>query len=755
MFGVALFLGAMLLFLLEPLFGRLVLPRLGGAPSVWNTCLVFFQITLLAGYLYAWASARFLAPRTQVWVHGGLVIVALAVLPVRIVPEWAPSAGAGPVLWLLGVMTVSIGLPFLVVSTTAPILQHWFSRTDHPDAADPYFLYQASNLGSMAGLIAYPLLLEPWFGLRAQGMVWSAGYVLFGGLLAACGLALKRRGRTHGAAAVAQAPGRVSSPASAGGRPARHRPDADGRRAAPDTLRQPDVVGWRQIAWWITLAAIPSSLLLGVTTVLSTDVAVVPLLWVAPLLIYLATFVVAFARRPVVPLGLANAAFPMLVLPVVIVLIVRTVEPVWLVLPLHLLAFAVMALVCHSRLAAERPHADHLTLFYLCLSIGGALGGLFNALAAPLLFKVPLEYPIALVAASLVKPYRQTRPDRAHMIRPDILWPVALGIAAVALTFAARRLGPAFARFELLFTLGVPAFVCFVFAPRPVRFGLGVAAIFLASLARPSEFGAVLDVERSFFGVHRVYNDVPNGLRLLFHGSTMHGVQSLDPARARTPLAYYTREGPIGQVFAGFKGGRPRSVAVVGLGAGALAAYAGDGQHWTFFEIDPAVVSLARDAGYFSYLKDAPARMDVVLGDARTSLATLDRTYDLIVLDAFSSDAVPVHLLTREAIGLYLSRLEPGGLLAFHVSNRYLRLRQLFVALSRDAGLAHLKQIDTNREPTGTWSGRLPSDWILLARSREDFAALALDDRWTPLTDQPVRVWTDDYSNVLALFRWR
>jgi SAM-dependent methyltransferase len=194
---------------------------------------------------------------------------------------------------------------------------------------------------------------------------------------------------------------------------------------------------------------------------------------------------------------------------------------------------------------------------------------------------------------------------------------------------------------------------------------------------------------------------------------------------------------------------------VVGLGAGALAAYAGDGQHWTFFEIDPAVVSLARDAGYFSYLKDAPARVDVVLGDARTSLAALDRRYDLIVLDAFSSDAVPVHLLTREAIDLYLSRLEPGGLLAFHVSNRYLRLRQLFVALSRDAGLAHLKQIDTSREQPGTWSGRLPSDWILLARSREDFAALALDDRWTPLTDQPVRVWTDDYSNVLALFRWR
>lgn len=745
----------MLLFLLEPLFGRLVLPRLGGAPSVWNTCLVFFQITLLAGYLYAWASARYLGPRTQVWVHAVLVIAALAVLPVRILPAWEASSGAGPVLWLLGVLTASIGLPFLVVSTTAPVLQHWFSRTDHPDAADPYFLYQASNLGSMAGLVAYPLLLEPWLGLRGQGVLWSVGYILFGGLLGLCGLALKRRARTHGEAGAVPAPGQIARPASPTARPGRSRRRGEGGHEAVNGSRQATAVGWRQIAWWITLAAIPSSLLLGVTTVLSTDVAVVPLLWVAPLLVYLATFVVAFARRPVVPLGLANAALPILVLPVVIVLIVRTAEPVWLVIPLHLLAFAVMALVCHSRLAAERPHADHLTLFYLCLSIGGALGGLFNALAAPLLFKVPLEYPIALVAASLVKPYRQTRPELARASRRDILWPVVLGIVAVGLTLAARRLGPAFARYDLLLTLGVPAFACFVFAPRPVRFGLGVAAIFLASLARPSEFGAVLDIERSFFGVHRVYNDVPNGLRLLFHGGTMHGVQSLDPARARTPLAYYTREGPIGQVFTGFRGGRPRSVAVVGLGAGALAGYARQDQHWTFFEIDPAVVSLARDAGYFSYLKDAPARMDVVLGDARTSLTMLDRKYDLIVLDAFSSDAVPVHLLTREAIGLYLSRLEPGGLLAFHVSNRYLRLRQLFVALSRDAGLAHLKQIDTSREPAGTWSGRLPSDWILLARSREDFAALALDDRWTPLTDAPVRVWTDDYSNVLALFRWR
>jgi predicted membrane-bound spermidine synthase len=728
-FGLTLFAGAFLLFVLEPLFGRLLLPRLGGAPAVWNTCLVFFQITLLAGYGYAWASTRWLSPRAQLVLHAALALGAVAVLPVRIVPDWLPPAEASPVAWVLGVMAVSIGLPFLVVSTTAPLLQHWFSRTDHPDASDPYFLYQASNLGSMAGLLAYPIVIEPWLGLRHQGMAWTAGYVAFAGLLLACARATVR-GRRVGA----------TRPAGASPGPA------------------PVAVTWRRVAWWIALAAVPSSLLLGVTTMLSTDVAVVPLLWVVPLLLYLGTFVVAFARRPLVSLGAATIALPMLVLPAVIVLVMRTNEPVWLMVPLHLLTFTVMALVCHGRLASERPHPDQLTLFYLCMSIGGALGGLFNALVAPVVFPVPLEYPLAIVAAGLVKAYRDVRGREAHAHRNDVLLPLGLFALGAAVVWVMRRFGQSVAGLELPLALGVPAFLCFAMSSRPVRFGLGLAALFCIGLVRPGEFGTVADVERSFFGVHRVYTDTARNLRLLFHGSTMHGVQSLDPARSSEPLAYYTTAGPIGQVFDGMRGGRPRSVAVVGLGAGALAGYARAGQEWTFFEIDPTVVRLARDAGYFSYLASAPSRIDVVVGDARTSMARLDRTYDLIVLDAFSSDAVPVHLLTREALQLYLSRLSDGGVLAFHISNRYVRLRRLFSALARDAGLAHVIQIDRQLDPDSrlsSWTGGLPSDWVLLARTRADLAALHLDERWMPIADSPVRVWTDDYSNLLALFRWR
>jgi hypothetical protein len=448
-------------------------------------------------------------------------------------------------------------------------------------------------------------------------------------------------------------------------------------------------------------------------------------------------------------------ALPLVVLPVVIVAIVRANEPVWLVLPLHLLAFAVLALVCHSRLASERPPAEHLTLFYLCLSIGGALGGLFNALVAPVVFPLPIEYPLAIVAASLVKPYRDTPAAQTRVSRADVFLPLGLAAAAVGLTLLARGLKLDSAKVELLLALGIPAFVVFAFSSRPIRFGLGVGALFLASLARPDDFGRVVDVERSFFGVHRVYTDTTKNLRLLFHGGTMHGVQSLDPARAREPLAYYSRSGPIGQVFEGLRGEAPQSVAVVGLGAGALAGYARAGQMWTFFEIDPKVVRLARDAGYFTYLRDAPATVDVVVGDARTSIARLDRSYDLIVLDAFSSDAVPVHLLTREATQLYLSRLNRGGILAFHISNRFLRLRRLFAALAADASLAHMTQIDLKREAVAEWTGRLPSEWVLLARSYDDFRALKLDERWAPIGDAPVRVWTDDYSNLLSVFRWR
>ena len=362
-FTLSLFAGSMLLFLLEPLFGRLVLPELGGVPAVWNTCLVFFQLTLLLGYLYAWAAARWFSLRSQLLLHAALLLAAFAVLPIRIVPGWLPPAQANPTPWLLGVLALSIGLPFFVVSTTAPVLQHWFAHTEHPDAHDPYFLYRASNLGSMLGLLGYPLVVEPWLGAKAQGVAWTAGYVIFVGLAITCAAQLM----TH---------------------PLVRRGDAAPNPQSPIPNPAP---GWPQLARWVALSAVPSSLLLGVTTVLSTDVAAVPLLWVVPLLLYLFTFVLAFAPRPRIPTRVLTIAQPLFVLPLVLAVTLHRNEPPWIFLMLHGVTFTVAALLCHQQLAEERPAARHLTLFYLCISVGGAMGGLFNALAAPLLFRMPFD----------------------------------------------------------------------------------------------------------------------------------------------------------------------------------------------------------------------------------------------------------------------------------------------------------------------------------------------------------------------------
>ena len=739
LFTLTLFAGSVLLFLLEPLFGRLVLPLLGGAPAVWNTCLLFFQLTLLAGYLYAWASARWLGPRAQVTVHGALLLVACVVLPIRIVPGWPPPSEQNPIPWLLAVLSVSIGLPFLVVSTTAPVLQHWFAGTEHPESRDPYFLYQASNLGSTIGLIGYPVVVEPWLGLRDQGFAWTVGYVVFVVLSILCAVALLRWPLRGGA---------MPTPP----------PKAAARGGKGSAARTPGEAtpGWRTLGRWTLLAAVPSSLLLGVTTYLSTDVAVVPLLWVIPLLLYLLTFVLAFGRRTLVPLHVQVILFPLFVLPLTVALVLGAAEPAWLIVPLHLAAFTLAALVCHTLLATSRPDVSHLPLFYLCLSVGGAAGGLFNALVAPQLFPVPVEYPLALVAVCLLKPYRDTPAARARINAADLWQPVAVGLLSYALFEVVRRGGSDLTKLEILLSLGVPVFICFVFSPRPVRFGLGVAAILLAGALRPDPFGSLVSVQRSFFGVHRVLEDKPLQLRLLLHGRTLHGVQSLDANKAREPLAYYTRGGPAGQLFGALGHGPGKSIAVVGLGAGALASFGELGQTWTFFEIDPMVVHLARDAGYFSYLRDTSAATTVVVGDARQSLTRWPGTlFDVMVLDAFSSDAVPVHLLTREALQLYLSRLKPGGVLAFHASSRFLRLRPMFASLAADAGLSSLRELDMRSERADRWTGWTPSEWILMARSRNDFGPLATDSRWGPIKDVPSRVWTDDYSNLITLFRWR
>ncbi|MGH2377570.1 MAG: spermidine synthase, partial [Candidatus Limnocylindria bacterium] len=496
LYALAIFVSAALLFVLEPLFARLVLPVLGGSPAVWNTSLAFYQATLLAGYLYAHLT-RHLPMRAQVALHAAVLVGAVAVLPVRL-PAGAPAPGQEPVLWLLGALVVGIGLPFFAISATSPLLQRWFSRSGHVRAHDPYFLYAASNAGSLIGLLSYPFLLEPRWRLAEQSLGWSAGFLVLLVLVIASGAVALRRSR----AGVEVVPIPV-----VGG--------------APDVDPVEVPIPWTRIARWVLLAAVPSSLLIGVTTYLQTDLSPMPLLWVAPLGLYLATFILAFGRPEVAPPTVLARILPFAVLPMAVLLgrsVFQTgLGPSGLFIVLHLLVFTVVALLCHVQLAEDRPPARHLTSFYLWVALGGVVGGSFNAFVAPAVFETVLEYPIALVAASLLAPRlfrgRETRRTRAL----DLALPAAVGVAVAAFALLARG-GVIGGEVAVALMLGIPAVVVFSFSRRPLRFGLGVAALLLASGSLYSEVGTTVAIDRTFFGVHRVVDAEDLGRRYLFHG---------------------------------------------------------------------------------------------------------------------------------------------------------------------------------------------------------------------------------------------
>ncbi len=725
-FAAALFVSSAQLFLVQPMVAKAVLPLLGGTPAVWNTCMVFFQCALLGGYLYAHLGARWLGVRRQALLHVAILLASTAALPALLAPAAAPSAAASPTWWLLRLLVVTVGVPFFVVSTTAPMLQRWFATTGHRSAGDPYFLYAASNAGSLVALVGYPLAVEPTLRLGEQARLWIGGYGVLGLLTAAC------------AAIVCWSP--AAQPLDL---PAR----SVGAAAADPSNRDR--------ARWIALAFAPSSLLLGVTTFITTDIAAVPLLWVAPLAIYLLTFVLVFASRTVVPHELIVRLLPILVLPVTLLIGLSTQLPPAVHLAVHLTTFFVAAMACHGELARSRPAAGHLTEFYLCMSIGGALGGLFNALVAPAVFTGVLEYPLALAAACLLG-----MPDRTgwtiRRLWRDLSIAAAIGVVMSGLLFASHR-GALPGAVGVAMVFLVPALACFRFRRQPVRFALGVAVLVLASGTYMDAHNRVVLRDRSFFGVHRITRD-PAGERHLFvHGGTLHGVQHVDPARRGEPLTYFHRASPIGQVLSSDRAARFQQVGVVGLGIGVLAAYGQPGQDWVFYEIDPAVERIARDDRYFTYLADSRATVSVVLGDARLSLGHVaSGRYDLLVLDAFSSDAIPAHLVTREAFQLYFDKLAPGGLIAFHISNRYLDLEPVLGDLAAAAGAASLAQLDLAPTAVDLANYKKRSHWVLIARNDRDLAPFDADARWRS-TRRHARgtVWTDDFSNVLSVIRWR
>jgi SAM-dependent methyltransferase len=903
-FTLTLFCSATLLFLIQPMVGKKMLPLLGGTPAVWNTCMVFFQALLLAGYCYAHLLSRWFKMRTQVWIHA--IVLLLPLIPLLwlrfnaegVVQMWQPPTGESSTYWLFGwllvVLLIVAGLPFLVVSTSAPLLQKWFSSTDHPQAKDPYFLYGASNIGSMLALLCYPTLIEPNMPIVEQSWYWFLGYVALIVLIVASGV-VGLSSRPVNADVTSQA--------------IRTAPPAPTTEADPDALDQ-EAPGWARRLRWVALAFVPSSIMLGVTTHVTTDITPMPMLWILPLALYLLSFILVFSRLmtlvfaaaivvlflgnewigkdvfqlqqlaseldpmvykmlwadlgmlvgllvltqlvrflPLWPLVvwasvlgflvlfylLANIPpvtmvidpfeteswqnvtialvvdpfevrswlnpdwFWLLVLPtsgIVFVLLLKRLPNLmhWsmiLLLPLailavsmericaqmfdlrvyqmllvHLGALFVAAMVCHGELARTRPAPRYLTEFYLLMSLGGVLGGLFNALLAPIAMDRIWEYPLVIALPCLLIP--------RFGLKTTSLW--------------SRR----------LVEVPLVGFVCL--------FGLFVVVVLVGALfvnwkvprdwvenqnwsdsfknkmyvivnQVTTDDKELLYRERNFFGYFTVKRRYYSPQRYtqggyftsMLHGTTTHGVQWFEPEDKREiPLTYFHEDGPIGQIFRAVNakaGDRPQRVAVLGVGTGTLAAYMKPGWELTLFEIDAAVIKVARDPAYFTYLPDAEARgvkLNIIMGDGRLKLNEMqDGSFDLLFMDAFNSDSVPIHLLTLEAIEMYKRKLAPGGLLVINIANRYLRFNSVMGNLARKAQLeAYLQYGIEDRR-----FDKYACAWVVMAREQQDFGKLLeMKDKypglneeyetWIPPYTNNQPVWTDDYSNVFSIFRW-
>lgn len=734
LFTFTTFLAALLLFFVQPLVTRLMLPSLGGSPSVWNTAMVFFQAALLAGYGYAHYSGKTLVhkPKIALAVHGVLLLLPLAFLPLALPAGTAPPATAHPILWLLGLLTAVVGVPFFVISTTSPLLQRAFALTPHPAAKDPYFLYAASNAGSLLALLSYPILVEPNWPLSFQTKIWTAGYALLIPCLWLC-LFL-----------AAKSPSKVT---------------ADQAVASPPIL-------WPRRLRWILLAFAPSSLMLSVTTYLSTDVVAIPLMWILPLSLYLLSFMVVFSgRRWIAPELRARLMAGLLVI-LTVVLAGHISDPLWLLVTTHLVIFFAAALLCHGELALDRPSPDRLTEFYGWMAFGGVLGGAFNALLAPLLFKSVAEYSLTLILTCALLPPALF--GAKSLSYKEALLPIGAGLMTLALIMTVhndavvhwlRHYRISWTNVWSYVIFGLPAILALRFAGRPLTFGFAIAAILLAANADHVTGAAkVVDAQRSFFGIHRVmYLPKINRMELV-HGATSHGMQYIGD---RSPISYYSPRGPAGDIVAIARAthGRlrplqPFRVAVVGLGSGVMAGYIRPREDWTFYEIDPAVASIARDPRYFTYWSGAPSLPNLELGDARLRLKSApDHGYDLIILDAYSSDTIPVHLVTREALALYRSKLASGGLIGWHLSNRHFDLEPVVGQLARDCRWSSLLRHDGHLPKAVRDRGISSSRWACLAASPPELGGLNTDPQWRPLRlNAPL--WTDDFSSLWTVL-WR
>lgn len=736
LFTVTTFVSALLLFSIQPMFAKMVLPVLGGSPSVWAVALCFFQGALLAGYCYAHLLIRLIGARNSGIVHLAVCVIAFVALPIALPAGWSEPPPGEPYFWQLGLFTVAVGLPFFAVAANAPLLQAWFSATGHPHGRDPYFLYAASNLGSLIALLSYPLLLEPAFGLKALSGIWTIGFVVLVLLLAIAYVAVRA--------------GRAITPTA--------QSDSETPSTSPT---------WMARVSWIGLALVPSALLTAFTTHVTTDVASAPLLWVLPLSLYLLTFVLVFRERSIIPMPVLLAAHLASVIFSLLVLSQTTKEGWFLTAGSGVAVFFTSAMVAHRTLYEARPSASHLTEFYLWMSLGGVLGGLFAALIAPKIFPEIFEYPLLLALSMACRPRALSisYKDRDELL---IMWLViATGVLALiwlpwlasSYNYDFYGYGPTAATVAL-FGLGLLVF--WTSPPRQLAMAL---LMFAAIVTYPSGVKRG-EAQRSYFGVYRV--GATGDYNILMHGTTFHGAQHVrddkgDPIEDPTPGTYYYPKSPMGQSVGIIREALAKAApqggdaalgryGVIGLGAGSMSCHSKPGEKWRFFEIDPLMISIAKNPGNFTFLQKCQPNVDIVIGDARLTMAReADSSFDLIIVDAFSSDAVPVHLMTAEAIKLFLAKLKPTGAVILHVSNRYLDLDG--VAAATIPLVPGAKGVIVSDDEADGSYGQTSSTVVVVAKSEVTLEPFRKLETILELDGRGLRPWTDDFSDIIGPFR--
>ena len=718
LFTAATFASATLLFLVQPMVAKVLLPELGGSAAVWNTASVFFQAVLLAGYAFAHVSLRTLGPRRQPWLQLAVIAVGLAVLPIALPSGWQAPVTGSPIGWTLLVLGAMVGLPFFVLSTVSPTLQRWFSTTDHPDAEDPYFLYAAGNVGSLLALLGYPLLIEPRVALDDQARWWALGYAGFFVLAIGCAVAARRRGRPE-----------------------------QPSRAVAAAERPP--LAWATRLRWIGFAAVPSALMLGVTRHISSEVAAMPLLWVIPLALYLGTFVVAFGKHPDRAVRISSRALKLLVVPLALSMY-GLLSSLAFSLALNLGVFAAAAMVAHGRLSQERPAPERLTDFYLMLSVGGVVGGASAALLAPIVFSSVLEYPVFVIASLALLPASAFDDGAPSRKRAALVGAAVLATAIGAVVVRSSGTQQALQAAMLVAALG--AALAYVLTRTPKGFAAAIGVVLGVGVLIPAN--STTYQERTFYGVHRVYVDQANGDRhVLLNGSTVHGMEYPTGDHAGKPTTYYHPSGPIGRWFAAHEADGPRRIGVIGLGSGAIAWYGREGDRMDFYEIDPAVVEIAQRPDLFTFLDAGPAEIDVHVGDGRLLVADSSMPpADALVIDAFSGDSIPAHLLTTEAVELYLDAIADDGALVFHISNRFFDFGPVVARLAEEDGLVAYQSAD-EPTPEEEAQGKLGSTWVVLARTAAD-TGIADAPGWERLDADPdAPLWTDQQSDLLTILR--